>query len=68
MNITNIKTHTITTKDYSATITKAETKNSEIEYYNYTKPRNICRAYILSKLPNNTFNIITNIWDLVKNN
>ena len=69
MNITNIKTQTITTKDYSATMTTAETKNSDIEYYNYTKPRNICVAYIISKLlPNNGFNTTTNIWDLVKNN
>lgn len=69
MNITNIKTHTITTKDYSATMTTAETQNSVIEYYNYTKPRNICVAYIISKLlPNNVCNTTTNIWDLVKNN
>lgn len=69
MNITNIKTHTITTKDYSATITTAETTNSDIEYYNYKKPHNICRAYIISKLlPNSAFDTTTNIWDLVKNN
>lgn len=69
MNITNIKTHTITTKDFSATVTTAETKNSDIEYDNYTKPRNICVAYIISKLlPSTGFNTTTNIWDLVKNN
>lgn len=68
MNITNIQTHTITTKGYSATMTRAETKNSDIEYYNYTKPRNICVAYIISKLLPNDFNTTTNIWDLVKNN
>jgi hypothetical protein len=69
MNITNIKTQTTTTNDYSATMTTAETKNSAITYYNVTKPRNICVAYIISKLlPNNVFNTTTNIWDLVKNN
>ena len=69
MNITNIKTQTTTTNGYSATMTTAETKNSAITYYNATKPRNICVAYIISKvLPNNIFNTTTNIWDLVKNN
>ena len=69
MNITNIKTQTTTTNDYSATMTTAETKNSAIAYYNCTKPRNICVAYIISKvLPNSVFDTTTNIWDLVKNN
>lgn len=69
MNITNIKTQTSTTKDYSATMTTAETKNSNILAYTYTKPRNICVAYIISKaLPNNVIDTTTNIWDLVKNN
>ena len=69
MNITNIETQTITTNDYSATMTTAETKNSAITYYNYTKPRNIFCAYIISKvLPNSAFDTTTNIWDLVKNN
>ena len=69
MNITNIQTHTITDKDYNVTMTRAETKNSDIEYYTYTKPRNICVAYIISKaLPNNVIDTTTNIWDLVKNN
>lgn len=69
MNITNIETQTTTTTDYSATTTTAETKNSRILAYTYTKPRNICVAYIISKvLPNKGFNTTTNIWDLVKNN
>ena len=69
MNITNIKTQTITTKDYSATMTTAETKNSDILAYTYTRPRSIGFAYIISKaLPNNVFDPTTNIWDLVKNN
>ena len=69
MNITNIKTQTTTTNNYSATMTTAETKNSAITYYNCTNPRNICVAYIISKrLPNNVFDTTTNIWDLVKNN
>ena len=69
MNITNIKTQTTTTNNYSATMTTAETKNSNILAYTYTKPRNICVAYIISKLlPNKVFNTTTNIWDLVKNN
>ena len=69
MHITNIETQTTTTTDYSATMTTAETKNSAITYYNVTKPRNICVAYIISKaLPNRVFDATTNIWDLVKNN
>lgn len=69
MNITNIKTQTTTNNNYSATMTTAETKNSNILSYTYTKPRNICVAYIISKLlPNNVVNTTTNIWDLVKNN
>ena len=69
MNITNIETQTTTTNDYTATMTTAETKNSAITYYNVTKPRNICVAYIISKLlPNKVFDTTTNIWDLVKNN
>ena len=69
MNITNIETQTTTTNDYTATMTTAETKNSNIQYYNYTKPRNIHVAYIISKLlPNSVIDATTNIWDLVKNN
>ena len=69
MNITNIKTQTITTKDYSSILTTAETKNSNILVYTYTRPHNICVAYIISKaLPNKVFDATTNIWDLVKNN
>lgn len=66
MKITNIKTQTITTNNYSATMTTAETKNSTITYYNCPNTH-ICVAYIISKLlPNKVFT--TNIWDLVKNN
>lgn len=69
MNITNIETQTTTTNDYTATTTTAETNNSNILAYTYTKPRNICVAYIISKrLPNKVLNTTTNIWDLVKNN
>lgn len=67
MKITNIET--ITNNNYTATKTTAETKNSNIIAYHYTKPHNICVAYIISKrLPNNMFDTTTNIWDLVKNN